>query len=68
MEDLRNKCEAHSEHLSALMVTYPSTHGVFEENIKEICSIIHSHGGQSIYGWRKPERAGRTYKSRNYRR
>jgi glycine dehydrogenase len=44
--DLRAKAEKHSANLAALMVTYPSTHGVFEERIQEICEIIHSHGGQ----------------------
>ncbi|HEX3628482.1 MAG TPA: aminomethyl-transferring glycine dehydrogenase subunit GcvPB [Verrucomicrobiae bacterium] len=44
--DLRAKAEAHKRDLSALMVTYPSTHGVFEEPIREICEIIHAHGGQ----------------------
>jgi glycine dehydrogenase len=44
--DLQTKAEKHSENLAALMVTYPSTHGVFEESIAEICDIIHSHGGQ----------------------
>ncbi len=44
--DLRAKAEAHSRELSALMVTYPSTHGVFEEAIGEICEIVHRHGGQ----------------------
>ena len=44
--DLRVKAEAHQQDLAALMVTYPSTHGVFEEGIKEICAIIHAHGGQ----------------------
>ena len=44
--DLRAKAEAHSGDLAALMVTYPSTHGVFEESIKEICEIVHQHGGQ----------------------
>jgi glycine dehydrogenase len=44
--DLRAKAEAHRNDLAALMVTYPSTHGVFEESIVEICEIIHSHGGQ----------------------
>merc|ERR1719174_512418 len=42
---LRQLCADHAEDLSTLMVTYPSTHGVFEENIKEICDIIHEHGG-----------------------
>lgn len=46
IDDLKAKAEAHSENLAALMVTYPSTHGVFEEAIQEICQIIHDHGGQ----------------------
>jgi len=44
--DLRAKAAAHKNDLSCLMVTYPSTHGVFEETIREICEIIHAHGGQ----------------------
>lgn len=44
--DLKEKVEKHSENLSALMVTYPSTHGVFEEDIKEICALVHQHGGR----------------------
>ncbi|MBX3174645.1 MAG: aminomethyl-transferring glycine dehydrogenase [Gemmatimonadaceae bacterium] len=44
--DLRAKAEQHGPNLAALMVTYPSTHGVFEESIKDICAIIHEHGGQ----------------------
>ena len=44
--DLKSKAEAHKNDLSCLMVTYPSTHGVFEETIREICGIIHAHGGQ----------------------
>jgi glycine dehydrogenase len=44
--DLRAKAEAHRNDLAALMVTYPSTHGVFEEAIREICDIVHEHGGQ----------------------
>ncbi len=46
VEDLRKKATAHAAELSALMVTYPSTHGVFESTIREICGIIHGHGGQ----------------------
>ncbi|HCP41582.1 MAG TPA: glycine dehydrogenase (aminomethyl-transferring) [Cryomorphaceae bacterium] len=46
VEDLRAKAELHSDNLSSLMITYPSTHGVFESSIKEITSIIHQHGGQ----------------------
>jgi glycine dehydrogenase len=45
-DDLKKKTEEHSENLAALMVTYPSTHGVFEEKISEICELIHSNGGQ----------------------
>ncbi|HTA95624.1 MAG TPA: aminomethyl-transferring glycine dehydrogenase, partial [Verrucomicrobiae bacterium] len=44
--DLKSKAEAHKNDLSALMITYPSTHGVFEETIREICEIIHTNGGQ----------------------
>ncbi len=44
--DLKAKAQAHSENLAALMVTYPSTHGVFESSIKDICTIVHAHGGQ----------------------
>jgi glycine dehydrogenase len=44
--DLQAKAEQYADNLACLMVTYPSTHGVFEESIKEICSLIHSHGGQ----------------------
>lgn len=46
LEDLRAKAEKHSNELSALMVTYPSTHGVFETEIQEICQIIHDNGGK----------------------
>lgn len=46
IEDLQIKAEKHKDNLAALMVTYPSTHGVFEEGIKDICALIHSYGGQ----------------------
>ncbi len=46
VDDLQAKATAHSANLSAIMVTYPSTHGVFEERITEICDIVHEHGGQ----------------------
>ena len=45
-EDLKEKAELYSEKLSAIMLTYPSTHGVFEHTIKEICEIVHNNGGQ----------------------
>ncbi len=46
MEDLKRKAEEAGAQLSCLMITYPSTHGVYEEGIREICEVIHSHGGQ----------------------
>jgi glycine dehydrogenase len=46
LSDLRAKAHKHRDELAALMVTYPSTHGVFEESIREICAIVHEHGGQ----------------------
>src|SRR3954454_10178517 len=46
VNDLRAKAEKHSNDLAAVMITYPSTHGVFEEHIREICDVVHGHGGQ----------------------
>jgi glycine dehydrogenase len=46
LADLTQKAELHASQLAALMVTYPSTHGVFEEHIREICDVVHQHGGQ----------------------
>lgn len=46
MDDLKAKCKKHSEELGAIMITYPSTFGVFEPKIKEVCNLIHEHGGQ----------------------
>ena len=46
LADLRAKAEQHADRLAALMVTYPSTHGVFEPGIREICACVHAHGGQ----------------------
>ena len=46
VEDLRKHAAAHADRLAALMVTYPSTHGVFEARIREMCDIVHEHGGQ----------------------
>jgi glycine dehydrogenase len=46
LADLTAKADAHADHLSALMVTYPSTHGVFEEHIREVCQVVHDRGGQ----------------------
>jgi glycine dehydrogenase len=46
VDDLSAKAEKHSKNLAAIMITYPSTHGVFEEHIRDICEIVHGHGGQ----------------------
>jgi len=46
VEDIRAQAEKHSANLAAIMMTYPSTHGVFEEDVVEICEIVHKHGGQ----------------------
>ncbi|UNU73530.1 aminomethyl-transferring glycine dehydrogenase [Moraxella nasovis] len=46
LDDLNAKCEEYSDNLGAFMITYPSTHGVFEEGIRDICDLIHKHGGQ----------------------
>ena len=46
VEDFREKAEAAGDNLAACMITYPSTHGVFEETVREVCKITHDHGGQ----------------------
>src|SRR2546427_1760619 len=46
VDDLRAKAKEHKDRLAALMVTYPSTHGVFEESIQDVCALVHEHGGQ----------------------
>jgi glycine dehydrogenase len=46
LDDLRAKCEKHSAHLAAAMITYPSTYGVFEARVKELCALVHQHGGR----------------------
>ncbi len=46
MDDLKAKCEKHSAQLAAVMITYPSTHGVFEVHVKELCALVHQHGGR----------------------
>ncbi|MGH3473274.1 MAG: aminomethyl-transferring glycine dehydrogenase [Aeromicrobium sp.] len=46
LDDLRAQCETHADDLAAIMVTYPSTHGVYEQGIVELCEIVHDHGGQ----------------------
>jgi glycine dehydrogenase len=46
LDDLRAQCERHSENLACVMITYPSTHGVFEVRVKELCALVHQHGGR----------------------
>ncbi|HRA14959.1 MAG TPA: aminomethyl-transferring glycine dehydrogenase, partial [Giesbergeria sp.] len=46
MADLKAKCEQHSAQLACMMITYPSTHGVFETQVKELCELVHQHGGR----------------------
>ncbi|QIL73175.1 aminomethyl-transferring glycine dehydrogenase [Diaphorobacter sp. HDW4B] len=46
MGDLKAKCEQHSANLACIMITYPSTHGVFETQVKELCELVHQHGGR----------------------
>jgi glycine dehydrogenase len=46
VDDLASKASAHRDRLAALMITYPSTHGVFEDRVRDICAIVHDHGGQ----------------------
>ena len=46
MDDLKAKCEQHRANLAAAMITYPSTHGVFEVRVKELCALVHAHGGR----------------------
>jgi glycine dehydrogenase len=67
MEDLRAQCEKHSEDLAAIMVTYPSTHGAYEDGIGDLCAMVHEHGGQvyvdganlnALLGYAKPGEFG----------
>ncbi|WP_372736564.1 aminomethyl-transferring glycine dehydrogenase, partial [Nocardioides sp.] len=67
LADLKEKCATHAEDLAAIMVTYPSTHGAYEDTISELCDIVHSHGGQvyvdganlnALLGYAKPGEFG----------
>ena len=67
LDDLRAQCEKHADDLAAIMVTYPSTHGAYEDTISELCSIVHAHGGQvyvdganlnALLGFAKPGEFG----------
>ena len=67
LDDLRAQCAAHAEDLAAIMVTYPSTHGAYEDTVTELCEIVHAHGGQvyidganfnALLGYAKPGEFG----------
>jgi len=67
LADLRAQCEKHAEDLAAIMVTYPSTHGAYEDTITELCQVVHEHGGQvyvdganlnALLGYAKPGEFG----------
>jgi glycine dehydrogenase len=67
LDDLRAQCDAHSEDLAAIMVTYPSTHGAYEDTISDLCAIVHEHGGQvyvdganlnALLGYARPGKFG----------
>ncbi|MFP1557382.1 hypothetical protein ACLB1T_05795 [Escherichia coli] len=64
LTDLRAKAEQAGDNLSCIMVTYPSTHGVYEETIREVCEVVHQFGGQvyldgadDVASWASPRRA-----------
>ena len=46
LDDLRAKCDQHADRLAAIMITYPSTHGAYEDSVRDLCKIVHDHGGQ----------------------
>ncbi|WP_109505716.1 aminomethyl-transferring glycine dehydrogenase [Nocardioides speluncae] len=67
LDDLRAQCDAHADDLAAIMVTYPSTHGAYEDTITDLCKIVHDHGGQvyvdganlnALLGYAKPGEFG----------
>jgi glycine dehydrogenase len=67
LDDLRKQCDAHTDDLAAIMVTYPSTHGAYEDTITQLCEIVHGHGGQvyvdganlnALLGYAKPGEFG----------
>ena len=66
ISDLQAKASDHQNTLAALMITYPSTHGVFEETIHEVCKIVHEHGGTGIHGWSQHECHGWNLPTRRY--
>jgi glycine dehydrogenase len=67
LDDLRAQCETHADDLAAIMVTYPSTHGAYEDTISDLCAIVHEHGGQvyvdganlnALLGYARPGKFG----------
>ena len=68
MADLQAKCEQHSANLAAVMITYPSTHGVFETQVKELCALVHQPRRPRLCGRRQHERAGRRGRAGRVRR
>ncbi len=67
LEDLRRQCEQHADDLAGIMVTYPSTHGVYEDTVTDLCDLVHEHGGQvyvdganlnALLGYARPGRFG----------
>ncbi|MGY2874832.1 glycine dehydrogenase [Marmoricola sp. URHA0025 HA25] len=67
LDDLRTQCEAHRDDLAAIMVTYPSTHGAYEDTISDLCAMVHEHGGQvyvdganlnALLGYARPGKFG----------
>ena len=59
LDDLRAKVAEHADRLAALMITYPSTHGVYEHDIADICAAVHDAGRPGLRRRRQPQRAGR---------
>ena len=57
VDDLKAKIEKYGPKVAGIMITYPSTHGVFEEQVAEVCQLVHEAGGQGVPGWREPERS-----------
>ncbi len=68
LDDLRAKVSEHADRLSTLMITYPSTHGVYEHDVAEVCAAVHDAGRPGLHRRRQPERAGRAGPARKVRR
>ena len=68
VDDLKAKAAEHAANLAALMITYPSTHGVFEEGVRDICAMVHRAWRAGLSRRRQPQRAGRTGAARRHRR